>query len=77
MFEFMTVRELYEMVLAGEAMETESLEYVELDGWVRTNRDNGKVGFIALNDGTYFRNCQIVYLQENLSNYDEVKHISD
>ena len=76
MFEFMTVRELYEMVLSGEDFETEGLEYVELDGWVRTNRDNGKVGFIALNDGTYFRNCQIVYLQETLSNYDDIKHIS-
>ena len=76
MFEFMTVRELYEMILSGEEFETESIEYVELDGWVRTNRDNGKVGFIALNDGTYFRNCQIVYLQDTLTNYDEVKHIS-
>ena len=76
MFEFMTVRELYEMILSGEEFETESIEYVELDGWVRTNRDNGKVGFIALNDGTYFRNCQIVYLQETLSNYDDIKHIS-
>ena len=52
MFEFMTVRELYEMIVSGEAFETDSVEYVELDGWVRTNRDNGKVGFIALNDGT-------------------------
>ena len=34
MFEFMTVRELYEMVMSGAEFETESLEYVELDGWV-------------------------------------------
>ena len=76
MFEFMTVRELYEMVMSGAEFETESLEYVELDGWVRTNRDNGKVGFLALNDGTYFRNCQIVYLKETLEDYDTIKHIS-
>ena len=76
MFEFMTVRELYEMIMSGEEFETESVEYVELDGWVRTNRDNGKIGFIALNDGTYFRSCQIVYLKEVLENYDDIKHIS-
>ena len=35
MFEFMTVRELYEMVLSGEDFETEGLEYVEL-GWMGT-----------------------------------------
>ena len=29
MFEFMTVRELYEMVMSGAEFETESLEYVE------------------------------------------------
>ena len=76
MFEFMTVRELYEMVISGESYETESLEYVELEGWVRTNRNNGKVGFIALNDGTYFKNVQIVYLEETLNNYDAAKRIS-
>ena len=73
MFEYMTVRELYEMVNLGSSMEIDTLEYVELDGWIRTNRDNGKVGFIELNDGTYFRNAQLVYKPE-LSNFDEVTH---
>ena len=61
MFEFMTIRELYEMVFSNNHVEIDSLEYVQLQGWVRTNRDNGKVGFIELNDGTYFRNAQLVY----------------
>ena len=30
-------------------------------GWVRTNRNNGHVGFIDLNDGSSFTGCQIVY----------------
>ena len=47
MFEFKTIRELYEMFLSGEPLELEGLEYVELEGWVRTNRNNGKLGFIA------------------------------
>ena len=76
MFEFITVRELYEMIASGNVIETEGLEYVELEGWVRTNRNSGKLGFIALNDGTYFKNIQIVYLEETLSNYDEVKRIT-
>ena len=66
MFEFMTVRELYEICRADNAVETDNVEYVELEGWVRTNRDSGKLGFIALNDGSYFRNCQVVYLEEKL-----------
>ena len=75
MFEFMTIRELYELCLSGDQVEQDSLEYVELEGWVRTNRPSGKIGFIALNDGTYFRNAQVVY-SDNLKNFDEAKHIS-
>ena len=54
MLAFMTVRELYELVQAQNQMEIDSLQYVTLQGWVRTNRDNGSIGFIELNDGTYF-----------------------
>ena len=75
MFEFATIRELYEMVLSGSIVESESLEYVEIEGWVRTNRDNGKLGFIALNDGTYFKNAQVVYLEESLKNFEEIRKI--
>ena len=71
MFEFITVRELFEMFLDGDQSQLEGIEYVELQGWVRTNRNNGKVGFIALNDGTYFRNLQVVYIEEGLDNYQE------
>ncbi len=62
--EFRTIRELYEITLEGSQMEKDSLDLVEIEGWVRTNRCNGKLGFIELNDGTYFRNAQIVYSSE-------------
>lgn len=75
MFEFMTVRELYEMVFSNNHIELDSLEYVQLQGWIRTNRDNGKIGFIELNDGTYFRNAQLVY-NEALTNREEVSKYS-
>ena len=71
MFEYMTIRELYELAYNGNHMEKDSLEYVEIQGWVRTNRDNGSVGFIELNDGTYFKNAQLVYLKESFNGYNE------
>ena len=71
MFEFMTIRELYEIVLGGSHVEIDSIEYVQLQGWVRTNRSSGKIGFIELNDGTYFRNAQLVY-SSDLKDFNEV-----
>ncbi|MDD3923894.1 MAG: asparagine--tRNA ligase [Erysipelotrichaceae bacterium] len=61
MVSFMTIRELYEAVLDNNSYELDQIEYVQLQGWVRTNRSNGSIGFIEFNDGTYFRNCQLVY----------------
>ena len=61
MLTFMTVRELYELACSGSHLETDQIEYAQLQGWVRTNRNNGSIGFIELNDGTYFRNAQLVY----------------
>ncbi len=70
---YMTIRELYEMVQDGSSVELDQVDFVELQGWVRTNRYNGNVGFIELNDGTYFRNCQLVY-SKDLKNVSEVEH---
>ena len=33
MFEYMTVRELYELMLSDE-LEKDNLDYIELQGWV-------------------------------------------
>ena len=61
--------ELFDIVLNGDQEETKELlsEEVELSGWVRTNRANGQIGFIEFNDGTYFKNVQLVYLKESSS----------
>ena len=61
MITYMTVRESYELINEGNPIEIDGIEYVQLQGWVRTNRNNGSIGFIELNDGTYFRNIQLVY----------------
>ena len=73
MIEFKTIRELYEAVNFGDMLMLDSIDNVELEGWIRTNRDNGSIGFIELNDGTYFKNIQLVYTNE-LENHDEVSH---
>lgn len=70
MFEFLTIREMYEMIRSEDQFDFNQVEYVQLEGWVRTNRNNGKIGFIELNDGTYFRNAQIVYEKEKLAEFE-------
>ena len=45
---------------------------VLVEGWVRTNRQSGKIGFIELNDGSFFRPLQIVYSPEEIENFEEV-----
>jgi len=67
----MTVRELYELTNEGSQLEKDQVEYVFLQGWVRTNRAGKNVGFLALNDGSYFKNAQIVY-EQSLANFAEV-----
>ena len=45
---------------------------VVIRGWIRTNRDSNKFGFIELNDGTFFKSVQVVYEQSSLANFDEI-----
>ena len=45
---------------------------VTVCGWARTIRDSKSFGFIELNDGSYFKNCQVVFARENVANYDEI-----
>lgn len=48
---------------------------IQVSGWVKTIRDSKNFGFIELNDGTFFKNVQIVFDQE-LENFEEVKKLS-
>lgn len=45
---------------------------VTLAGWIRNLRDQKQFGFIDLNDGSFFKNVQIVIEQDGISNYDDV-----
>lgn len=44
---------------------------VALEGWVKTVRDSKSFGFIELNDGSFFKNVQIVF-DNNLDNFEEI-----
>ncbi|NLV37265.1 MAG: asparagine--tRNA ligase [Clostridiaceae bacterium] len=45
---------------------------IELAGWVRTIRDSKTFGFIELNDGSFFRNVQIVFEDGAIENFKEI-----
>ena len=44
---------------------------VEISGWVRTIRASKSFGFIEVNDGSFFKNVQVV-IDNELSNFEEV-----
>lgn len=49
---------------------------VQVSGWVRTIRVSKNFGFIELNDGTFFKNLQIVIEQDKLENFTAVSKLN-
>ena len=72
MKQYITVRECYELIQDKNHLELDSIDEVEVQGWIRTNRSSKAIGFIELNDGTYFKNIQCVYSDE-LDNFQQVE----
>ncbi|MDR3051782.1 MAG: asparagine--tRNA ligase [Oscillospiraceae bacterium] len=62
-----TVRALYRQPPAQTAQ-------VRVSGWVRTVRDSKTFAFIELNDGTFFKNLQVVAEEGRLPNFAQVAH---
>ena len=48
---------------------------IKVSGWVRTVRDSKTFGFIELNDGSFFKNLQIVF-DNTLDNFNEICKLS-
>ena len=44
---------------------------ITVSGWVKTLRDSKTFGFIEINDGSFFKNLQIVF-DNTLDNFDEI-----
>lgn len=47
---------------------------IVVEGWIRTSRMSKNLGFIELNDGTFFKNIQVV-VDDKLSNFKEVEKL--
>ncbi|MBQ4090463.1 MAG: asparagine--tRNA ligase, partial [Clostridia bacterium] len=50
----------------------ENVSGVVVSGWVRTMRESKTFAFVELNDGSYFRNLQVVLEEGKLNNYREI-----
>ena len=63
--DFMEIKDLYR----------KKEEYIDKDvkvaGWIRTSRLSKNFGFIELNDGSFFKNMQII-VDEKLENFKEI-----
>ncbi|UZQ52571.1 asparagine--tRNA ligase [Clostridium kluyveri] len=44
---------------------------IEISGWIRTIRDSKSFAFIELNDGSFFKNVQVV-LEDKIENFKEI-----
>lgn len=50
-------------------------QVIKIGGWIRTLRASKAFGFIEVNDGTTYKNIQVVF-EENLENFAEVSKFS-
>lgn len=48
---------------------------IQVSGWVKTIRDSKNFGFIEINDGSFFKNVQVVF-EADLSNFEDVRKLS-
>lgn len=64
----MRISELYKNRFEGDS--------VSVSGWIRTLMCSKSFGFIELNDGSSFKNLQIVIEEDKLENYSEVSKLS-
>ncbi len=63
------IKELY------ERKDEYSKKTINVEGWIRTVRSSSNFGFIEINDGTSFKNLQIVF-SKDLPNFEEIGKFS-
>lgn len=56
--------------------ENYTAESVTVCGWIKTVRDSKAFGFIELNDGSCYRNLQVVFSAEKIENYKEIAKLN-
>lgn len=47
-------------------------QMIQVNGWIRTLRSSKAFGFIEMNDGTHFKNMQVVFEADKIDNFEEV-----
>lgn len=55
-----------------KACEAHTAGEITVAGWVRSIRDMKNYGFVTLNDGSCFKDLQVVMNRDELANYDEI-----
>ena len=60
------IKDLYTRMPASD------MAQVRVNGWVRTIRESKAFAFVELNDGSYFRNLQIILEADRLADYGKV-----
>lgn len=63
--EMITVRDIFK--------DYTQYKYIKLIGWIRSNRDNGKIGFISFTDGSCVNSAQLVYKENETMNFQDAK----
>ncbi|WP_055071778.1 asparagine--tRNA ligase [Clostridium massiliamazoniense] len=48
---------------------------VKISGWIRTLRASNAFGFIEVNDGSFFKNVQVVFDADKIQNYKDVSKL--
>lgn len=56
-------------------IDTYEQKEITLSGWVKTLRDSKNFGFIEINDGSCFKNVQIVF-DNSLDNFEEIRKLT-
>ena len=49
---------------------------IVVTGWIRQIRDSKKLGFIELNDGSFFKSIQIIFEDDKINNFAEVAKLN-
>ena len=62
----MKIKELYRTYTDLDGKE------IAVNGWIRNMRDSKVFGFIELNDGSFFKNVQIVFEEDKLDNFAQI-----
>lgn len=71
-----TVYDLYSITYGKNDKLKKELKEVYLEGWVRTNRASGAIGFIEFNDGSNFKSVQLVYDSSKVNNFSEISKLA-